>query len=240
MSDYKTDEMLERYLDGQLSAEQRSAFQMRLRQEPRLEQELLRQGEVDRVIRRAFAAPAKAPAITLSALRPRPARPRQAPYWINPKVSLAAAAALFAIALAGWQVWSFIEAVTDMMPAPPQVALHTAYRAAEQDGFRPLIPVSAEPFEPNLGQALNIAPPAPDIQPIGFSRCSSFSYCTIMLLARVGSQNVIVFADRVENDTVPKLASESADLRIFRRQVGKIVLYEATPLDSPRLLDLFY
>ena len=61
---------------------------------------------------------------------------------------------------------------------------------------------------------------------------------TLGFLARVQDKPVIVFADRAERDSAQQLSDPQ--LHLFKRQVGPIVLYEVSPLDKPKLLDLFY
>ena len=62
---------------------------------------------------------------------------------------------------------------------------------------------------------------------------------TIALLARVHSEEVVVFVDRVRADPGQSLPQGSG-LNLHRRRVGKLVLYELSRLDRPFLLDLFY
>lgn len=61
---------------------------------------------------------------------------------------------------------------------------------------------------------------------------------TVSLLAKVGDDKIVVFMDRAAADHA--IRSPSGGLRMFRRQVGGIVLYEVTPRPKAEILDLAY
>jgi hypothetical protein len=50
---------------------------------------------------------------------------------------------------------------------------------------------------------------------------------------------VAVFIDETANLKEPDVPPASG-LKVFRKQIGKLTLFELTPLDKPHLLDLFY
>ena len=61
---------------------------------------------------------------------------------------------------------------------------------------------------------------------------------TMVLINKVHDQKVLVFMDRLRDDRTLELPpGVGSDLNIFRREVGKLVLYEVTPLDKPEVID---
>lgn len=59
---------------------------------------------------------------------------------------------------------------------------------------------------------------------------------TLILLAKVDQEDVMVLMEREKFDRRLKLPKESG-LNIFRREMNGVVMYEVTPLDAPRVLD---
>ncbi|MHC4428114.1 MAG: hypothetical protein ACYS0D_05860, partial [Planctomycetota bacterium] len=62
---------------------------------------------------------------------------------------------------------------------------------------------------------------------------------TVYLLGRARGQPVMVFVDRVEQDR-PSTPPPETPLRRWRKRIGKLVLYEVSPLEEPVFLNLFY
>ena len=59
-------------------------------------------------------------------------------------------------------------------------------------------------------------------------------------MARVHGQPVIVFVDRIRAEREQQQLPPNSELHLYRREVGKLVLYELSPLDRPYVLDSFY
>ena len=159
---------------------------------------------------------------------------------------LAAAAAIAAALVGGWQIW---RAVGPGAGAPaayrhqPWRSLDTVYRDTVAGGFEPAW-VCADDREFTLTfrsvhhQGLLLAETPPHIAAVGLSYCNSITPRTICVMARVHGEPVIVFVDGVERDTGQ--THPSGGLNVFRRQIGRLVLYELSPLAEPSVLPLFY
>jgi hypothetical protein len=87
-------------------------------------------------------------------------------------------------------------------------------------------------------QGLLLADPPPQIETLGLLYCNSITHRTIGVLFRVDGKPVIVFVDQVERDAVQP--RPFVGLNVFRRQIGRLVLYELSPLAEPSVLPLFY
>jgi len=129
---------------------------------------------------------------------------------------------------------------------PAEVARHAlerAYRNVVDAGFHIHWECKddrefAGTFFKRFGQGLTLATLPEGVQSLGLGYSRPLSSNTTHLLALVHGQKVIVFVDDVARDREQVVAPESG-LHLFRRQVGKLVLYELTPLDRAYVLDLF-
>jgi len=59
------------------------------------------------------------------------------------------------------------------------------------------------------------------------------------MLGTVNGKSVLVVVDQVTNDAKVQM-KQPQDLKLFRRKIGSLMLYEITPLNEPKLLDMFY
>ena len=50
----------------------------------------------------------------------------------------------------------------------------------------------------------------------------------------------MVFVDRLEANAHPAEPDRSTGLHLFRKELGPLVMYELTPLDSPQVMDYLY
>jgi hypothetical protein len=71
----------------------------------------------------------------------------------------------------------------------------------------------------------------------GLAYLGGMSPHTTAMLARVDQSPVLVFVDRLERDQPQAMPEPSSGLRLFRKQLGELVLYELTPLTAPRVMD---
>jgi hypothetical protein len=93
-------------------------------------------------------------------------------------------------------------------------------------------------FRHQLFQPLLLMTPPPGHSMGGLGYANILSPHSMYMLAHVGDERVVVFVDRLDADrNLPPL--DDPRLKRFRREVGELVLYEVTPLDEPRFLQLF-
>ena len=145
-----------------------------------------------------------------------------------------------------YRIWSFVQPrpVIDQYAPQPWRSLEKVYHDTVAGGFKPNWVCKNDrefkaAFQRRLGQALLLPPPPPGVAWAGLDYSNSITPQTMFLLTWVRGKEVIVFADRNEFDKGQSLPPESG-LHLFRRQVGKLVLYECTPYDQPSVLEEFY
>lgn len=240
------DGRIDGYLDGQMSAAEREAFERELESDARLREMVERQGAIDgslsrlfappqadRVVARAKAAREGSGAVQVGSRKggARRARPRLVRRGL-------AAAVIAMVGVGGWLVWQTWLAPEEIeFGHPPWRSLTTVYYDSIKDGFQPeWVCETDEEFEQTfaykLRERLHLHDVPEEIQAVGLSYCNSITVDTVYLLARVRGTEVIVFVDRAENDGGQTLGPES-ELNLFRDRVGDLVLYELTPLDEP-------
>ncbi len=168
-----------------------------------------------------------------------PPRPRR-------RVGRLAVAAAVAGGLVG--VWLIAQNLVPARPregayqAQPWRAMQTVYRDLVNEGFQPLWVCKddqefADSFRSVYHQALLLAEIPPHTTTLGLSYCNSLTARTTCLLATAGGEPVVVFVDRIERDQ-PQTAPEG--LYLHRRQIGRLVLYELSPLEEPAVLPWFF
>ncbi len=126
--------------------------------------------------------------------------------------------------------------------AQPWRAMQTVYRDLVSEGFEPLWVCKddqefADSFRSTYHQGLLLTEMPPGTTTLGLSYCNSLTARTTCLLARAGGEPVVVFVDRIERDQ-PQSAPEG--LHLHRRRIGRLVLYELSPLEEPAVLPWFF
>jgi hypothetical protein len=237
--------LLDLYLDELLKPAESLRFEEQLRDDPLLRSQAELQRRIDAAIVRAWAAPA-APALRQQDAPPGNPRgkrtfprPLQA-RWLMRSLR-AAIAALLLIGVGSVWVWIGSSGEADPYAGLPWRSMEMFYRIETQKGFEPMWACDtdqrfASTFHSALGQAMRLRPLPQGVRMLGLSYSHTLSPRTVCMLARANGTPVVVFADRLERDTPPVLSAESG-LRAHRRAVGALVLYEVSPLESPRLLD---
>ena len=240
--------LIDAYADGQLTGDERADFERQLQDRPELASQIERHREVDGALRRLFHPPSQERLRSIvdgareatgngSALR----RP-----WPLATRRLAVAAGLAAAVLGLWQIWAVLG--PGGPPAGPGYEgqpwrnLETVYRDTIAEGFQPAWVCKddaefAQTFWGLYRQKLLLAELPTDVAVLGLSPCNTITRRTTSVLARAGGREVMAFVDWThrdwELDPVP-------GFHLFRRPVGRLVLYELTPLDHPSLLGSFY
>ncbi len=253
--DHNGSELLDQYLDGLVSGEQRHRFSQRLGEDAALQSAVDLQAQIDGVLRVRFAPPdadralaavypaaddakhdeAYPPAEAASAgsVMAKPLSRRQI------LVILSAAAAVVGAVLA----WQFFN-----QPARPQRLVERTisgeYAHQVKRGFKAgwvceTNKQFASTYWARLGQGLLLRDLPPDIAALGLSYGHVLSPRTIMLLATIDGRKVIVYADRLKN-APPQPPAVAPDMYLHRREVNGLLLYELSPLDRPSVIEYFY
>jgi hypothetical protein len=217
--------MLDAYLDGTLSESERARFETVLAGDASLRAQIEAQSRLDISLARMFSDSGAAAAVALTGTR----SSRWSSGW------LVAAA----IVLAGLGV--ILSAARPLLFAGPSV-LETAYRSQIDRGFKPdVVCTTPEAFaswmETYFGQPLYPAD-AKGVQLVGWAYAPVVSSRSGVLLARVHDTPVIVVVDHSVRDKQQLSVPESAGLNRFRAQIGSVVLYEVTPLETASILPL--
>lgn len=236
---------LDRYLDGAMSDAERASFESMMQSDDELRREMALQQQIDAVIRERFAPPLE---ITAPALG-RGGSARRI---------LAATAAAAAIALGAFFAWPVLSSWwnASMGTGPAPITFHLigpaeAYRTHVEE--RGLVPewectTDAE-FASTVKKAVGagmVVAQAPGLEVIGWSyniveknRAEGvLGRYTMYLLTRVDGEPVLVLMDQRRLDRQLELPPGSS-LNLFRSEIGDAVLYEVTPLETPRVLDRF-
>jgi hypothetical protein len=244
------DPRIDLYIDGLLTGEDLTAFERELRESAGLRAELKAQERVDADLREMFEYDAMragdplasspvvvgriepAPDGSVTVVRPERPQSRGRFRWY----------AVAAVLLLGVGIWAtYINLTTptfEKFLSPAEV-----YAMVDQPEFvckddREF----AAAIEKRLGQPLVLAA-APGIHAIGWAYGDDYhgkivGSKTMVLINKVHDQKVLVFMDRLRDDRTLELPpGMGSDLNIFRREVGKLVLYEVTPLDKPEVID---
>lgn len=251
---------LDAYVDGLLGDAERAEFESFMSREPALADAVALQRRIDAEIRAALAPPAPASlpvadalAATVPFQRPRAAslptpRSAQQPAQrsVLARIRPWALAAGLALAAVGAYVVAQRQAAGDVKYVEPA----DLYARLKSTGFTPEFVCTTDAefagaVQARLGTPLALAPEGrAGVQLVGWAYGNTYEGRivgpdTLVLMTRLdGTHDVLVLMDKAASDR--RLAvPPGSGLSLFRRQVGPIVLYELTPLDKPRLLDVF-
>lgn len=237
---------VDEFLDGLLDSGPREAFERELTNDSALGAEVAVQGAIDAAMRRIYAAPAAQPAF--AGTNGRAARPGAGALG---RVRAASRSRRFLVAavvalsvLGGWRISMWLDARPGPNPYAegPKVSLADAYRHEVADGFRPdwvceNQEVSARLLAGRFGQGL-VFHDSPEMSALGWVYVNTITPNSLGLLVDVQGDQVVVFIDRLDADASQNVRPESG-LRLHRREVGSLVLYEVSHLSASVALDRF-
>jgi hypothetical protein len=129
--------------------------------------------------------------------------------------------------------------------APTQaMALDDLYHQQVARGFKPDWVCKdqkefASYFAGRLGQALMIHDAPAGAAMLGLSYTGGVTPSSMGMLGTADGKQVLIVVDQAANDSKVQM-NRPGDLKLYRRQIGSLMLYEITPLDQPKLLDMFY
>lgn len=255
-------EWLDLYLDDLLEGEDRARFEAQMEQDATLREQVALQRRIDLSLKSQatfdpsklrFDAPGRAGAASVApekarsfgpleplprtapvqAERPRKIGPGRWRWYGVAAALLLSAAGLYRYATGGPDEVKFME------PA-------ALYARMQATGFTPEFVCKddaefAGAVSKRLGSGLLVAQ-APGLNVLGWAYGQDYSGRivgpdTLVLMTRLDEKhNVLVLMDKLSSDRrlcIPK----DTGLHLFRREVGKLVLYEITPLNEPRVLE---
>lgn len=239
------DQLIERYLDGLLAEQERTAFLDRLQSDLVLQEQLDLAERVSASLECSFAMS--------DGDEPATEQHRRRRVRISQPIgrALAAAAAVLAIGIA----------IKLNLPPPTPVfytLLERAYTSYEMTDFTPewVCETEAEfaaAVRDRLGQPMLIDTRDSPIELLGWVYPQNsgenpdtgygdtiISDDSMILLTRVDGIGVIVIVDRVEDESEPLTIGDHLGLSLFRRVLDDLVLYEVTPMDEQSVIGLAY
>ncbi len=239
-------ERLESYLDGLLTPDERAVFEKELAADPQLRRECELQGKIDASLGKMFAAPD--PPADILALADREItsdEPSELPNRNQDETKKRRRTVL--MVLAASLVWVVVGLKVYRQSTDDgyrELALADIYQKCVDRGFRPKWVCEddrqfAETFQRRQGIPLLLKPEAQEAM-VGLSYLKGIAELTTTMLARVEGQPILVFVDNLQNDPQPQKPSWWSGLKLFRQELGGLVLYEITPLAEPRVLSSFY
>ncbi|MFG0328361.1 MAG: hypothetical protein ACF8PN_00545 [Phycisphaerales bacterium] len=239
--EHPVDSSLEAYLDDTLSESERTAFEARLEAEPALRAELAKQERLNARLTAIFEPPAGgADRIVRSVATPSRESAGSWPHSAPARRLLAVAACLAVLLFAGWSIRRSL--TPDAYEPRPFQTFAEIYANPDAEWECEPGPDFYRQYYARYKTGLLIPEELPDgIDTAGFGYANSLSEDTLYILATVDGERVLVLTDRVEVAGGPatELPADST-LNVFRDEINGLVMYELTPFDEPRLLDLFY
>lgn len=253
--------MLEAYLDGLLDAKERTTFEQLVSKHAELRRAVEQQQRVNECLARLFNPPqnlegSQVPGLAAATetVRRNGQADQRASADAQPADArrkwLAVAAVLAISTVAAWNVWRFIDAQPERVVVTYASTEHRSmadwYETEVEKGFEAdwLCETDQEfrdTFAKQLGQPLLLARAElpRGVSWVGLSYRNSVSRNTVCLLARSFETPIIVFIDRAKRIT-DGFEPSGGDLKVYRRELGPLVLFEVSPLPEPRVLDQFY
>lgn len=238
------DELLELYLDDQLSAQERRELEGRIATDRQATELVACQRELDQRLRQVFRLRSVTPADVESWLTSAgvgvtgSARAT----WVDRRRWLGIAAASLLVLGTAWSLRGWIGGGRVEPYFQPQ-ALTAIYTESVREGFQPYYFCQdtarfAATFAKRQRVPLELVAMPDDRRMIGLSYSGGFTRDTTAILCEAQSRPVIVFVDRRDVDRPEVTQPDPASgLFVHRRELGDLVLYEVGPSDNPLILD---
>lgn len=245
------------YVDGLLPPEQTAAFERELQASPELRRQVELHEQSVREVRSAYRYEPKVGATQtlVTSLTPTTAREAVPALKLSDgqaipqarrsssviRLRRLAIAAVLVLGCAGvWATYVHLTSPGDKLVGPQEV-----YMALERANWTPEEvctegPAFAKYVQTRMGQPLSITA-RPGIELVGWSYGDGYDgrivgEKTVVMLARVDGRGVAVLIDRASQDRTLNVP-EGSGLRIFRRVIGSLVVYEVTPLERAQVIE---
>lgn len=259
-------ELLELYLDGQLSGDRAAQAEVRISQVPAMQTAVTQQERIDNSLKQQFESPAVSDAFLQQLLSTKQAGQEseaspveEAPLVeeASPKVVLrtdddvrrqrrtqllAVAATLACVSLWGTYGLDQLKQLWQPNEGYAKLTVAQVYREAVQSGFEPDWLCEddqqfAQTFADRQGQGLLLEPLPEGVRMAGLAYLKGFARKATSMFAYVENEPVLVMVGRTESVSESLLkADEELGISVFTRRLGELTLVEVTPFDTPRVL----
>ena len=238
-----TQETLDQYLDGQLTAAESESVKRIIERDPKLLRQVALQARIDSCLQTSFGR-TELSASRVDSIR-EAAEAQAKSCGSDLQARRAKIRLLVALTVAACLVWISAFAFLRMPAhrrAPPTLA--EIYQDSVAHGFSPYWLCEddrqfAQTFDRRQGQALLLAKLPQGSFMVGLHYLGGLGPKTTTLMCMVDEKEVMVFVDRVEFESDADLEPprSASGVQYFRRRVRNLVMYEVTPYDSPRVLN---
>lgn len=242
----ETQAILNAYIDGEMDPTQLKEFKQTLAENENLRIELELQQKIDEVLARLFIPSSNANSSDYIAKthiqQSHETKTSSKGSGIFVLRKFATAAAIAGGIFGSWLIWDSIKPSNTGRPLWQTIeAVYTEVEAEQIELWRCEDEAEfIEVFKDGFNQPLLLPfDTPPGIKVVGLAYRFTISPYTICLISTINDKPVVVYIDRIEAGARPALTLTS-ELNLFERRVGKLVLYELTPMQEPSLLDLFY
>lgn len=235
----KLHRVINAYLDGRLDEAQTAEFHRLLERNPEARAEMELQARIDESLKRLFTPP---DAKSLDLDRPNVVENRPANRWLRLR-AVAIVAAMLLLVVGGWGLWAMLNpTVPEFKPRFPKLTLTQAYQNAADNNFREDWACEDEKefactFDYRLGKGMALAQAPASVEVLGLSYANTITQKSILLHAKVNGRGIIVFVDRASADKGQNVDPASG-LKLYKRKLDRLMLYEVSPLDKPYVLEL--
>lgn len=246
------DGLLDAYVDGLLSRPEREAFEARLAQNPLLRAEVEAQRRVDGSLRGLFPIPMSLPLppahVNGKPQGQGPAAKSPSPAGRGTGAGSAGLAGHGPLALAilllltgGFLLWWNFDSSLFTGTVRSERSLDGSYRQLVRDGFKPGLDCATESelaaeVSKRAGQTVRVARTPAGVQWLGLPSHCGIPFEGAIVMAKVDGREALLMVGPASDNEVQTVPWHSK-LHLFRRDVGPLVVWEATPLKQPRLLD---
>jgi anti-sigma factor RsiW len=232
-------DLIAAYLDGSLDEAQRRGLEASIAADPLLQAEVDFQKKLDDSLARLFDHDIVG---SVGSALPRAGAPAAAPSALRPsRWRLAAWLAVAASVLLALGVVLYLSRpVEPELLGPAQV-----YAKMQERNFAPAWTCKDDQefictVQKRLGEGLLVPSDTPGLRVVGWVYAGSYfgdilSADSMVLITKIGDDNVLLVVDRASADRVFKFAKRS-DLNLFRDTAGGLVLYEVTPRAQPAVI----
>lgn len=235
------DELLEAFLDGRRTPEERAELAPTPARLAELDAALAEQEALDRSLRRLYE-PSNAAAVVQGIGRSAEDRAREPLLRMRTRPVARWLAAAAAVAVLGVGVSYF--ALKRTGTPRGQMSIFEVYAEHVAHNMDPnRVCNDPQAFAGGVwrktGQGLQFVDPMPaGVRMTGFARGRAFRRNVLLILALADDTPVVVFLLPKHVADQERSCSSQDGLNVFRRDIGEAAVIEVTPLDKPRVLDL--